>query len=69
MGPYLARTQGIRLDDLNDLSKTVGFMLGSDYILPAQRAAPYRSWPGRPGSPSNDALVRTAVADRAGELP
>ena len=39
MGPYLEQTQGIRPNDLNDLSKTVGFMLGSDYILPAQRAA------------------------------
>lgn len=42
MGPYLEQTQGIRLNDLNDLSKTVGFMLESDYILPAQRAALYR---------------------------
>ena len=49
MGPYLARTQGIRLNDLNDLSKTVGFMLESDYILPAQRAALYRFLATTPG--------------------
>jgi hypothetical protein len=49
MGPYLERTQGVRLNDLNDLSKTVGFMLESDYILPAQRAALYRFLAGTPG--------------------
>ena len=49
MGPYLARTQGILLNDLNDLSKTVGFMLESDYILPAQRAALYRFLAATPG--------------------
>jgi hypothetical protein len=117
MGPYLERTQGVRLNDLNDLSKTVGFMLESDYILPAQRAALYRflaSTPGltvehhvrevsgRPGigvgwrfegskamnifdprtfaylgmttwgeqgQLGGDALVQTAVVDRAGEMP
>ena len=117
MGPYLARTQGIRLNDLNDLSKTVGFMLESDYILPAQRAALYRflaatpgltveshvrdvsgrpgigvvwhfygskamnifdprtfaylgmtTW-GEQGQLGGDALVRTAIVDRAGEMP
>jgi hypothetical protein len=49
MGPYLERTQGIRLNDLNDLSKMVGFMLESDYILPAQRAALYRFLAATPG--------------------
>ena len=49
MGPYLERTQGVRLNDLNDLSKTVGFMLESDYILPAQRAALYRFLATTPG--------------------
>jgi len=117
MGPYLRRTQGVRLNDLNDLSKTVGFMLESDYILPAQRAALYRflattpgltverhvrdvsgragigvvwhfygskamnifdprtfaylgmtTW-GEKGELGGDALVRTAVVDRAGETP
>ena len=117
MGPYLERTQGVRLGDLNDLSKTVGFMLESDYILPAQRAALYRflattpgltvkrhvrdvsgrpgigvvwhfsgskamnifgprtfaylgmtTW-GEQGQLGGDALVRTAIVDRAGELP
>ena len=49
MGPYLERTQGIRRHDLNDLSKTVGFMLESDYILPAQRAALYQYLATSPG--------------------
>jgi hypothetical protein len=49
MGPYLARTQGIRLNDLNDVSKTVGFMLAEDYILPVQRAALYRYLATTPG--------------------
>lgn len=49
MGPYLARTQGIRPNDLNDLSKTVGFMLESDYIQPAQRAALYEYLAATPG--------------------
>jgi hypothetical protein len=117
MGPWLARTQGIRLNDLNDLAKTVGYMLESDYILPAQHAALYRflattpglvlephvrdvsgrpgigvgwsfegskavnifaagsyaylgatTW-GEQGQQGGDALVRTAVTDRAGEVP
>ena len=117
MGPYLERTQGVRLNDLNDLSKTVGFMLESDYILPAQRAALYRflaatpgltvephvhdvsgrpgigvvwhfygskamnifdprtfaylgmtTW-GEQGQLGGGALVRTAIVDRAGEMP
>jgi hypothetical protein len=117
MGPYLERTQGVRLHDLNDLSKTVGFMLESDYILSAQRAALYRflaatpgltveahvrdvsgrpgigvvwhfygskamnifdprtfaylgmtTW-GEQGQLGGDALVQTAIADRAGEMP
>jgi hypothetical protein len=49
MGPYLEQTQGIRLNDLNDLSKTIGFMLESNYILPAQRAALYRFLATTPG--------------------
>ena len=49
VGPYLEQTQGIRLNDLNDLSKTIGFMLESDYILPAQRAALYRFLATTPG--------------------
>jgi hypothetical protein len=117
MGPYLERTQGVRLNDLNDLSKTVGFMLESDYILPAQRAALYRFLAGTPGLTvehhvrdvsgrpgigvgwrfegskamnifdprtfaylgmttwgeqgqlGGDALVQTAIVDRAGEMP
>lgn len=117
MGPYLAQTQGIRLNDLNDLSKTVGYMLESDYILPAQRAALYRflattpgltvephvrdvsgrpgigvvwhfagsqamnifaqgtyaylgmtTWGGK-GQIGGDSLARTAIVDRAGEMP
>jgi len=49
MGPYLERTQGIRPNDLNDLSKTVGFILESDYTLPAQRAALYKYLAATPG--------------------
>jgi hypothetical protein len=49
MGPYLERTQGIRLGDLNDLAKTVGYMLESDYIRPAQRAALYEYLATTPG--------------------
>ena len=117
MGPYLERTQGVRLNDLNDLSKTVGFMLESDYILPApagralpvpgrharahrraprarrQRPSGHRrglallrqqgdehlrsahlaylgmtTW-GEQGQLGGDALVQTAIVDRAGEMP
>lgn len=49
MGAYLQRTQGIRPGNLNDLAKTVGFMLESDYILPAQRAALYEFLATTPG--------------------
>jgi hypothetical protein len=49
MAGYLERTQGIRLSDLNDLAKTVGSMLESDYILPAQRAALYEFLATTPG--------------------
>lgn len=117
MGPYLERTQGIHRDNLNDLAKTVGFILNDDYVLPAQRAALYqylaatpgltverhvRDVSGRPGigvvwhfygskamnifdphtfaylgmttwgeqgQMGGAALVRTAIVDRAGELP
>src|SRR5579862_124094 len=36
---FLKRTQGVRPSNLNDLAKTVGSMLDSDYVLPAQQAA------------------------------
>jgi hypothetical protein len=49
MGAYLSQTQGIRVSDLNDLAKTVGSMLESDYILPAQRAALYEFLATTPG--------------------
>jgi hypothetical protein len=49
MGPYLERTQGIHRDNLNDLAKTVGFILNDDYILPAQRAALYQYLAATPG--------------------
>ena len=49
MPGYLERTQGIRVSNLNDLAKTVGFMLQSDYILPAQRAALYEFLAATPG--------------------
>lgn len=46
---YLERTQGIRPDNVNDLAKTVGYVLESDYILPAQRAALYEFLATTPG--------------------
>jgi hypothetical protein len=49
MASYLQRTQGIQPGNLNDLAKTVGFMLESDYILPAQRAALYEFLATTPG--------------------
>ncbi len=41
MLPYLEKTQGVAPGDLNDLAKTVGEMLDSDYLLPTQQAALY----------------------------
>jgi hypothetical protein len=38
---WLARAQGVRLNDINDLAKTVGEMFEFDYLLPRQRAALY----------------------------
>lgn len=49
MASYLQQTQGIQPGNLNDLAKTVGFMLQSDYILPAQRAALYEFLATTPG--------------------
>jgi hypothetical protein len=46
---YLERTQGIRPGNLNDLAKTVGYLLESSYILPAQRAALYEFLASTPG--------------------
>ena len=41
MPAYLAKTQGVRLNDVNDVAKVVEGMFQSDYLLPAQRAALY----------------------------
>ena len=49
MAGYLERTQGIRLPNLNDLAKTVGYLLESDYLRPAQRAALYQFLASTPG--------------------
>lgn len=49
MGPYLTRTQGVQPGNLDDLAKTVGSMLESDYIPPAQRAALYEFLASTPG--------------------
>jgi hypothetical protein len=46
---YLEKSQGIRPGDLNDLAKTVGQILASAYLLPAQRAAMYRFLATVPG--------------------
>jgi hypothetical protein len=49
MPAYLAKTQGVRLNDLNDVAKVVGGMFQSDYLLPAQRAALYKFLATTPG--------------------
>jgi hypothetical protein len=49
MSGYLEQAQGISLANLNDLAKTVGSMLQSDYFLPAQRAALYEFLATTPG--------------------
>jgi hypothetical protein len=49
MPGYLAKTQGVRLNDLNDVAKVVGGIFQSDYLLPAQRAALYRFLATLPG--------------------
>jgi hypothetical protein len=46
---YLAKTQGVRLNDVNDVAKVVGGMFQSDYLLPAQRAALYEFLATVPG--------------------
>jgi len=46
---YLAKTQGVRLNDVNDVAKVVGGMFQSDYLLPAQRAALYEFLATTPG--------------------
>jgi hypothetical protein len=46
---YLERTQGVRPGNLNDLAKTAGTMLDSDYLLPAQQAALYQFLARTPG--------------------
>jgi hypothetical protein len=49
MPGYLAKTQGVRLNDLNDVAKVVGGIFQSDYLLPAQRAALYEFLATVPG--------------------
>ena len=49
MPAYLAKTQGLRLNDLNDVAKVVEGMFQSDYLLPAQRAALYEFLATTPG--------------------
>jgi hypothetical protein len=49
MPGYLAKTQGVRLNDLNDVAKVVGGIFQSDYLLPAQRAALYEFLATMPG--------------------
>ena len=46
---YLAKTQGVRLNDINDVAKVVGGIFQSDYLLPAQRAALYEFLATMPG--------------------
>ena len=61
MLPYLERTQGVRPGDLNDVAKTVGELLDSDYLLPAQQAALYTFLARTPGI-----TVQRGVTDAAG---
>ena len=49
MPGYLAKTLGVRLNDLNDVAKVVEGMFQSDYLLPAQRAALYEFLATAPG--------------------
>ena len=49
MPTYLAKTQGVRLNDLNDVAKVVGGSFQSDYLLPAQRAALHKFLATLPG--------------------
>jgi len=49
MPGYLNQSQGISPSNLNDLAKTLGSMLQSDYFLPAQRAALYEFRAATPG--------------------
>jgi hypothetical protein len=49
MPAYLAKTLGVRLNDINDVAKVVGGMFQSDYLLPAQRAALYEFLATTPG--------------------
>ena len=49
MPGYLAKTQGVRLHDVNDVAKVVGGLFQSDYLLPAQRAALYEFLATMPG--------------------
>ena len=49
MPGYLAKTQGVRLNDINDVAKVVGGIFQSDYLLPAQRAALYEFLATMPG--------------------
>lgn len=58
---YLERTQGVRPDDLNDVAKTVGNLLDSDYLLPAQQAALYTFLAQTPGI-----TIQRGVTDAAG---
>jgi hypothetical protein len=49
MPAYLTKTQGLRLNDINDVAKVVGGIFQSDYLLPAQRAALYEFLATMPG--------------------
>jgi hypothetical protein len=53
---YLEKTQGVTPGNLNKLAKTVGWILQSDYLRPAQRAAMFRMLATLPGL----SLVRDA---------
>jgi hypothetical protein len=58
---YLEQSQGIRPGDLNDLGKTVAFLMEDNYLLPAQQAALYEFIAKYPGM-----TVTRSVTDVSG---
>jgi hypothetical protein len=58
---YLEKTQRVHLDDVNDLAKTVSYMLDTDYLLPAQQSALFQFLATTPGL-----TVDPSVQDVAG---
>ena len=60
-GTYSGNPADVAQDEVNNLAKNVGWMLDTDYLLPAQQAALYRYLATTPGI-----TVRQGVKDVAG---